>query len=79
MSFGAVIVALFAIAAIAWLKAQKYRSQNTLGASSTGLQEPELEREIQNLRQRIAVLERIAIEERDGSDALAREIESLRD
>lgn len=76
MSFGAVIVALFAIAAIAWLRAQKYRTGDTL--AETGSREPELEREIAQLRQRIAVLERIAIEER-GGDRLAREIEALRD
>jgi hypothetical protein len=76
MSFGAVIVALFAIAAVAWLKAQKYRTGDTTGVP--GSREPELEREITQLRQRIAVLERIAIEER-GGDRLAREIEALRD
>jgi hypothetical protein len=76
MSFGAVIVALFAIAAVAWLKAQKYRIGDTIAAP--GSREPELEREITQLRQRIAVLERIAIEER-GGDRLAREIEALRD
>lgn len=76
MSFGAVIVALFAIAAVAWLRAQKYRTGDTIGVP--GSREPELEREIEQLRQRIAVLERIAIEER-GGDRLAREIEALRD
>jgi hypothetical protein len=76
MSFGTVIVALFAIAAVAWLKAQKYHVEN--GSGYTG-REPELEREIAQLRQRIAVLERIAIEERGSGDRLAREIEALRD
>jgi type II secretory pathway component PulJ len=75
MSFGTVIVALFAIAAIAWLRAQKNRN-SALDAPTS--REPELEREVQELRNRIAVLERIAIEER-GGDRLAREIESLRD
>lgn len=76
MSFGTVIVVLFAIGAVAWLKSQKYRG----GSLDVDLpsREPELEREIERLRQRIAVLERIAIEER-GGDRLAREIESLRD
>ena len=76
MSFGAVVVALFAIAAVAWRRAQKYRGEGHL--SDPGSREPELEREVMELRKRIAVLERIAIEER-GGDRLAREIESLRD
>lgn len=78
MSFGTVIVVLFAIAAVTWLRAQKHRH----GAAPDGYvssREPELEREVQQLRQRIAVLERIAIEERGGGDRLAREIEALRD
>jgi hypothetical protein len=78
MSFGAVIVAIFAIAAFVWLRAQKYRGENAALGSGPGSHEPELEREIARLRQRIAVLERIAIEER-GGDRLAREIEALRD
>ena len=77
MSFGSVIVALFAIAAIAWLRSQKYRGEAPIGGIP-GSREPEMEREIEQLRKRIAVLERIAIEER-GGDRLAREIESLRD
>ena len=76
MSFGTVIVAIFAISAIAWLRAQKYRGGGPLVGPSN--REPELDREIQELRKRIAVLERIAIEER-GGDRLAREIEALRD
>lgn len=78
MSFGAVIVALFAIAAFAWLRAQKCRGEHGLGGPDLN-REPELEREIAQLRQRIAVLERIAIEERGSGDRLAREIEALRD
>ena len=78
MSFGAVIVALFAIAAFAWLRAQKYRGEQGLTGPELS-REPELEREIAQLRQRIAVLERIAIEERGSGDRLAREIEALRD
>jgi hypothetical protein len=76
MSFGTVVVVLFAIAAVTWLRAQKLRDGAPLGG--VGSREPELEREIQELRKRIAVLERIAIEER-GGDQLAREIEALRD
>jgi hypothetical protein len=76
MSFGTVVVVLFAITAVTWLRAQKHRDQDPI--LGPGNREPELEREIQELRKRIAVLERIAIEER-GGDRLAREIEALRD
>lgn len=74
MSFGTALVIIFAIAAIVWLRAQKHRAN--LGSSAP---DAELEREVEQLRQRIAVLERIAIEERGGSERLAREIEALRD
>ncbi|MEW9855400.1 hypothetical protein [Novosphingobium sp. M1R2S20] len=73
MSFGTAVVVIFAIAAITWLRAQKQR-----GGLGTGPREAELEREVEQLRQRIAVLERIALDER-GGDSLAREIEALRD
>jgi hypothetical protein len=76
MSFWTAVVVIVAIGAIAWLKAQKYRNEGRLGSAVS--REPELEHEIEQLRQRIAVLERIAIEER-GGDRLAREIEALRD
>lgn len=75
MSFWTAVVVIFAISAFAWLRAQKYRGEAIRGPASS---EPELEREIHELRKRIAVLERIAIEER-GGDRLAREIEALRD
>ncbi|MET1756625.1 hypothetical protein ABVV53_14370 [Novosphingobium sp. RD2P27] len=73
MSFGTAIVVIVAIAAVTWLRAQKNR-----GGHGSPPHDAELEREVEQLRQRIAVLERIAIEERDG-DRLAREIEALRD
>lgn len=76
MSFWTAVVVIFAISAFVWLKAQKHRGEGTLGGRTAG--DPELEREVEQLRQRIAVLERIAIEER-GGDKLAREIEALRD
>jgi hypothetical protein len=76
MSFWTAVVVMFAIAAFAWLKAQKHRGGNALGTRAAN--DPELEREVEQLRQRIAVLERIATEER-GGDRLAREIEALRD
>lgn len=76
MSFWTAVVVIFAIAAFVALKSQKYRSENMVGNHPAG--DPELEREVERLRQRIAVLERIAIEER-GGDKLSREIEALRD
>jgi hypothetical protein len=76
MSFWTAVVVIFAIAAFVWLKAQKHRGESALGGRTAD--DPELEREVEQLRRRIAVLERIAIEER-GGDRLAREIESLRD
>ena len=76
MSFWTAVVVIFAIAAFVWLKAQKHPDENAIGGRTAD--DPELEREVERLRQRIAVLERIAIEER-GGDRLAREIESLRD
>lgn len=77
MSFWTAVVVLFAIAAVTWLRAQKYRAlgHERPGGSS---REEELEQQVEKLRKRIAVLERIAIDERRGDD-LAREIESLRD
>jgi hypothetical protein len=76
MSFWTAVVVIFAIAAFVWLKAQKHRGENGLGGRIAG--DPELEREVEQLRERIAVLERIATDER-GGDKLAREIEALRD
>jgi len=76
MSFGTAIVVIFAIAAITWLRAQKYRDNGVIGGAPS--RDPEIDHEIAQLRKRIAVLERIAIEER-GGDRLAREIEALRD
>lgn len=77
MSFWTAVVVLFAIASITWLRAQKYRA---LGHDRPGnpAREEELEQQVEKLRKRIAVLERIAIDERRGDD-LAREIESLRE
>jgi len=77
MSFWTAVVVLFAIASITWLRVQKYRA---LGHDRPGntAREEELEQQVEKLRKRIAVLERIAIDERHGDD-LAREIESLRD
>jgi cytochrome c-type biogenesis protein CcmH/NrfG len=84
MSAGTVVVVLFAIACVTWLKSQRYKA---LGSKREGrlldqpdhtAREHELEREVEAMRQRIIVLERIATDEKRGND-LSREIESLRD
>jgi len=83
MSFWTAVVVLFAIGCVTWLKAQRYRALgDRRDAPGEGYdpsaREHELEREVEAMRKRIAVLERIATDEKRGND-LAREIESLRD
>lgn len=82
MSFWTAVVVLFAIGCVTWLRAQKYRAlggkAGRRGDYDHTAREHELEREVEEMRKRIAVLERIATDERRGSD-LARQIESLRD
>ncbi|WP_313435759.1 hypothetical protein [Novosphingobium sp.] len=79
MSFWTAVVVIFAIASITWLRAQKLRGEKPgFRLEGHGEREHELEGEIENLRKRIAVLERIATDERREKD-LAREIEALRD
>lgn len=81
MGFGETITVLFIIAAVVWLRAQKYKDRNGSGGDGTFFAkrrgDPEVEREIENLRERIAVLERIATDDRQESD-LERQIERLR-
>ncbi|TCM17908.1 hypothetical protein EDF56_105255 [Novosphingobium sp. PhB165] len=81
MSFWNAVVVLFAIACVTWLRAQKLRGEKLgfhFGSDDHSAREHELEKEVENLRKRIAVLERIATDDKRGSD-LARQIESLRD
>lgn len=90
MSFFSTVVALAAIGAFVWLRSLKYqamgadpraflrRGKGMPGIDVTSAREKELERQVDELRKRIAVLERIATDERKGSQ-LAREIEALRD
>jgi hypothetical protein len=91
MSFWTAVVVLAAIGCVTWLKAQRYRalgdasgdtrvgflSRRSEGYDHTA-REHELERQVEEMRKRIAVLERIATDEKRGND-LAREIEKLRD
>lgn len=79
MSFWTAMVVMFAIACGVWLRAQKLRGES-LGFDGEGRsgREHELEAEVENLRKRIAVLERIATDDKRGVE-LARQIEALRD
>ncbi len=81
MSFWSAVVIIFAIASVTWLRAQRYRAMGRGSvdhASGDTGREAELDREVHELRKRIAVLERIATDEKKHND-LAREIEALRD
>lgn len=79
MSFWTAVVVLFAIACVTWLKAQRYRALgNRQTDEGPSARETELEQQVEQMRKRVAVLERIAIDERRGTD-LAREIEALRE
>ena len=89
MSFWSAMVAIVAIAAFTSMRIARYRAglgdpPPRRGAVSgpiieafSSTRESELQKEIADLRQRIAVLERIATEDRH-SKTIADEIESLR-
>lgn len=80
MSFWSAVVAIVAIVSFASLRIAKYRALGHGGetpASRGGYREAELEREVLDLKKRLAVLERIATDDRQ-SKAIAQEIESLR-
>lgn len=78
MSFWSAVVLIFMIGSIAWLRSKTYSATRVLPESSLPSNEAELEREIIELRKRIAVLERIATDDKKESD-LVRQIEALRD
>ena len=61
MSFWTAVVVLFAIACFTWLRTQKYKALGKRGHDHTA-REHELEREVEAMRKRVAVLERIAEE-----------------
>ena len=90
MSFWTAMVAMVAIAGFTAMRMARYRAGLSDPPSRRGIvsgpivetlsstRESELRKEIDQLRQRIAVLERIATEDRH-SRTIADEIESLRD
>ncbi len=82
MSFWTALVVIVAIASFAAIRIERIRSRDRrLGGGDSGgspVREAELEREVLDLKKRLAVLERIATDDRQ-SKAIAKEIESLRD
>ena len=81
MSFWSAVVAIVAILSFASLRIAKYRALSHGGDAPQARiapREAELEREVLDLKKRLAVLERIATDDRQSS-AIAKEIESLRD
>lgn len=85
MSFWSALVAIVAIIAFAELRKAKYHSEVGIIRDNSGNQqiarsprENELQREVEELRARLEVLERIATDDRQARQ-IAAEIESLRD
>ena len=81
MTIGTAMVVIVAIIAIANIRMAKYRALGRgedRAAPRIGHREAELEREVLDLKKRLAVLERIATDDRQSS-AIAKEIEALRD
>ena len=82
MSFWTALVVIVAIASFAAIRIERIRSRDRrLGpgeGSGSPAREAELEREVLDLKKRLAVLERIATDDRQ-SNAIAKEIEALRD
>ena len=79
MTFWTALVVIVAIASYAAIRIERIRSRDRReGSDAIGYREAELQREIVDLQKRLAVLERIATDDRQ-SKAIAHEIESLRD
>ncbi len=88
MSFWSAVVIIVAIIAVTNLRMARYRTRGLhgahpgrfidTGAISPSPRELELQREVESLRERVNVLERIATDGRK-TQSLAAEIESLRD
>jgi hypothetical protein len=79
MSFWTAVVVIVAIAAFAAIRIERIRARDRRpGGDILPAREAELQREIVDLKKRLAVLERIATDDRQ-SKAIAHEIEALRD
>jgi hypothetical protein len=79
MSFWTAVVVIVAIAAFAAIRIERIRARDRRpGGDILPAREEELQREIVDLKKRLAVLERIATDDRQ-SKAIAHEIEALRD
>ncbi|GGZ16299.1 hypothetical protein [Novosphingobium colocasiae] len=74
MDFWTAVVLIVAIGCFTSMRLKRHAPRPGAEPGDTG----ELEREVARLRERIAVLERLATDRQRGHD-LAREIESLRD
>lgn len=84
MSFWTAMVIIVAMAVFADVLKSKYRARHGIVADHKGgeqlaqREDPALQREVEELRERVKVLERIATEERE-TKLLSAEIESLRE
>jgi len=85
MSFWTAVVVIVAIIAVAEVIKSKHRARHGITTDMMGNEKhaappsnPALEREVEELRERVKVLERIATEDR-GTKLLSAEIESLRE
>jgi len=84
MTLWSAIVLIVAIIAVTEVIKSKHRTQNGITTDAMGNEkaiarnDAALEREVQELRERVKVLERIATEDRD-TKRLSAEIESLRE
>lgn len=85
MSFWTAIVVIVAIIAVAEVLKAKHRARHGITTDVMGNEKPiapptnsALEREVEELRERVKVLERIATEDRE-TKRLSAEIESLRE
>lgn len=85
MNWAVAVVLIVALVCVAEVLKAKYRAKNGITLDWMGGEKPiappsspALEREVEELRERIKVLERIATEDRE-TKRLSSEIESLRD
>lgn len=88
MSFGGTVVAIVAIVAFMVMRVARYRAgfddpprrhaRHGLIDAGPSPRETELQKELEDLRKRVAVLERLATED-DRGRAIAAEIEALRE